>query len=150
LGWRPKTIFVGCRFPSAGAGFRRLLCSADVRNQDHRTCDWAAGFAKTTGAELTVLHVVEKTMDDDSPDEVIGQKLCEWVSPSIRGRCTVKEIIRRGNAPEQIVQEAKGSGADLLVVGAYPRSSIETVLFGSTTETLVRIAPCPVLTIIHR
>jgi len=136
--------------PPAGPSFRRVLCSTDLRSRDHRICDWAARFAEMTGAELTVLHVVEKTAGDDSSDEAIRQKLCEWVSPSVRGRCSVKEIIRRGNAPEQIVQEAEGSGADLLVMGAYPRSSIETVLFGSTTETLVRIAPCPVLTIIHK
>lgn len=134
--------------PPAGARFRRVRCSTDLRSRDHRICDWAAKPAEMTGAELTVLHVAEKTADDDSPDKVIRQKLCEWINPSIRGRCSVKEIIRTGNAPEQIAAEA--SGTDLLVVSAYPRSSIETVLFGSTTETLVRIAPCPVLTIIHR
>jgi nucleotide-binding universal stress UspA family protein len=132
----------------AVAGFRRVVCSTDLRGSDHRICDWAAKLAEMTGAELTVLHVIEKTAGDDLPDEAIRQKLCDWISPSVRSRCSVKEMIRRGNATEQIAAEA--SGADLLVVGAYPRNSIETVLFGSTTETLVRIAPCPVLTIIHR
>ncbi len=136
--------------PPAGASFRRLLCSTDLRSRDHRICDWAAKLAEMTGAELTVLHVVEKIVGDDPTDEAIRQRLCEWVSPSVRGRCSVKEIIRLGNAPEQIVREAESSGADLLVVGAYPLSSIETALFGSTTETLVRTAPCPVLTITHR
>ncbi len=135
--------------PPAGATFRRVLCSVDLQSRDRQICEYAAKFAEKTGAELIVLHVVEKTLGD-SPDEEIRQKLCEWVTPGIRGRCTVKEIIRRGNAPEQIVKEAEGSGADLVVVGAYPRRTIETTLFGSTTETLVRIAPCPVLTIIRR
>ena len=134
--------------PPPGARFRRVLCSTDLGSRDHRICDWAVKLAEVTATELTVLHVVEKTAGDDSPDEVIRQKLCEWINPSIRGRCSVKEIIRRGNAPEQIAAEA--SGADLLVVGAYPRSSIETVLFGSTTEALVRVAPCPVLAITRR
>jgi nucleotide-binding universal stress UspA family protein len=133
----------------AGARFRRVLCSTDLSSRDQQICDWAAKLAEMTGAELTVLHVVEKTSSEDSPDEAIRQKLCEWVSPSVRNRCSVREIIRRGNASEQIVQEAKNAGAELLVLGAYPRSGIETVLFGSTTETLVRIAPCPVLTINH-
>ena len=133
-----------------GTRFRRVLCSTDLSRRDHQICDWATKLAGMTGAELTVLHVVEKTSGEDSPDEAIRQKLCEWISPSIRGHCSLKEIIRQGDAPEQIVQEAEMSGADLLVVGAYPRRGIGTVLFGSTTETLVRIAPCPVLTIIHR
>jgi nucleotide-binding universal stress UspA family protein len=136
--------------PPAGAGFRRVLCSTDLRSRDQPICDWAAKIAEKTGAELIVLHVVEKTAGDDSSDDAIKQKLCEWVTPSIRDRCTVKEVIRRGNAPEQIVKEAAGSGADLLVLGAYPRRMVETTLFGSTTEALVRVAPCAVLTIIRR
>ena len=133
-----------------GTRFRRVLSSTDLSRRDHEICDWATKLAEMTGAQLTVLHVVEKTSGEDSPDEAIRQKLCEWISPSIRGHCSLKEIIRQGDAAEQIVQEAEMSGADLLVVGAYPRRGIGTVLFGSTTETLVRIAPCPVLTIIHR
>lgn len=132
----------------AGVRFRRVLCSTDLSSRDHQICDWATKLAEMTGAELTVLHVVEKAAGDDSPNEAIRRELCDWVSPSVRRRCSVREIIRRGNASEQIAAEA--SDADLLVIGAYPRSSIGTALFGSTTETLVRIAPCPVLTTIHR
>ena len=111
--------------PPAGTRFRRVLCSTDLRSRDHRICDWAAKLAEMTGAELTVLHVVEKTAGDDSPDEAIRQKLCEWISPSIRGRCSVKEIIRREERSRTNRQEAEVSGADLLVVGAYPRSRLE-------------------------
>jgi nucleotide-binding universal stress UspA family protein len=62
----------------------------------------------------------------------------------------LQESIRRGNPSEQIVKEAEASGADLVVVGAYPRKTIEDSLFGTTTETLVRIAPCPVLTLVRK
>ena len=134
--------------PPTGASFRRVLCSTDLRNLDHRICDWAAKLAELTGAELTILHVVENGVIEDSPNEAIRQKLCDWVSSSIRGRCSMKELIRHGNASQQIAAQA--SGADLLVIGAHQRGSIETALFGSTTETLVRIAPCPVLTIKHK
>ena len=131
-----------------GASFRRVLCSTDLQSPDHRICDWAAKLAEVTGSELTILHVVENAVIEDSTNEAIRQELCDWVSPGIRGRCSVKEVIRQGKASQQIATEA--SGSDLLVIGAYQRSSIETALFGSTTETLVRIAPCPVLTIRHR
>ena len=134
--------------PPAGTSFRRVLCSTDLRSHDHRTCEWAAKLAEMAGAELAILHVDENGVIGDSPNEAIRQKLCDWVSPGIRGRCSEKQLIRQGNASQQIATEA--SGADLLVVGAHQRSSIETALFGSTTETLVRTAPCPVLTIRHR
>jgi nucleotide-binding universal stress UspA family protein len=136
--------------PAASGAFHRILCPVDLQGRDRLTCDYAAEFAEKTAGELIVLHVVEETSGARPSDEAFRQKLCEWVAPAVRGRCTLKETIRRGTPSEQIVKEAEASGADLVVVGAYPRRSIETVLFGTTTEALVRIAPCPVLTIVHK
>jgi len=129
---------------------RRILCAADLQGRDRETCNYAAEFAEKTGGELIVLHVAEGTSGAGLSDETLRQKLCEWVEPAVRGRCTVKESVRRGNPAEQIVKEAEASAADLVVVGAYPRKTIEASLFGNTTEALVRIAPCPVLTLLRK
>lgn len=37
--------------------------------------------------------------------------------------------------------------ADLLVVGTHGYSGLKHILMGSTAETLVRLAPCPILTV---
>jgi nucleotide-binding universal stress UspA family protein len=78
------------------------------------------------------------------------QELCDWIDPKIRGRCTVREVVRKGTAAEQIAAEAKDSQADLIVLGAHPRSFVGTILFGSTTELVIRNAPCPVLSVIRK
>jgi universal stress protein A len=62
----------------------------------------------------------------------------------------LKEVVRWGHAAQQVVAEAKESRADLIVVGAHPRSLLGTILFGSTTEFVIRNAACPVLSVIHK
>jgi nucleotide-binding universal stress UspA family protein len=50
--------------------------------------------------------------------------------------------------PSQAIQTvADTTGADLLVVGTHGRTGLEHVLIGSTAERVVRMAPCPVLTV---
>lgn len=51
-----------------------------------------------------------------------------------------------GRAHQEIVQFVKEQEIDLVVMGTHGLSGIERVLLGSTTERVVRMAPCPVLT----
>jgi nucleotide-binding universal stress UspA family protein len=108
----------------------------------------AAAVAEKAQAELAVIHVVENAAGPDEREPHL--QLCDWISADVRSRCTVKEVLRQGSAAEQIVAEAKASRADLVVVGAHPRSFLGTILFGSTTELVIRKAPCPVLSVIRK
>ena len=56
------------------------------------------------------------------------------------------EAIR--TAPEQIVAKIRSDGHDLLFIGAYGHSRIVEMVLGSTTEYVLRNAPCPVF--LHR
>jgi nucleotide-binding universal stress UspA family protein len=53
--------------------------------------------------------------------------------------------VRVGRADVEMAQLAQDIGADLLVVGAGSPNRLERLLLGSTAESLVRNAPCPVL-----
>jgi nucleotide-binding universal stress UspA family protein len=46
-----------------------------------------------------------------------------------------------------VVLAAAGERADLIVMGAHGRRAKDVLLFGSTTNQVVRHATCPVLTI---
>jgi nucleotide-binding universal stress UspA family protein len=52
-----------------------------------------------------------------------------------------------GDARDVIENVAKQIGADLVVMGTHGRRGVRRVLLGSVTESVVRSAPCPVLTI---
>jgi nucleotide-binding universal stress UspA family protein len=47
----------------------------------------------------------------------------------------------------EIVREARECGAGLIVIGTHGRTGVERVIFGSTAEKVVRMAPCPVLSV---
>lgn len=145
-------LTVGPRIkPSAALGsIRRVLCPVNYSELSSAALEHASAIAEKTGAELIALHVTENKTGTAPAPEDAQTKLCEWVPAGARDRCKVRERIRVGNAAEQVVAEAKEARADLLVIGARPRSLFGTILFGSTTELTIRTAPCPVLAVIRK
>lgn len=129
---------------------RRVLCPVNYGDSARVAFEHAAALAARTRAELIAAHVMEPGTEEGQTLEAARQKLCDWAGLEVRQRCTFKEVVRWGHAAQQIVAEAKDSRADLIVVGAHPRSLLGTILFGSTTEFVIRNATCPVLSVIHK
>ena len=59
----------------------------------------------------------------------------------------VQGTIRRGVPHEELLDHVERGGADLVVTGRQGRSSLRTILLGSTTDALVRLSPVPVLVV---
>jgi nucleotide-binding universal stress UspA family protein len=55
--------------------------------------------------------------------------------------------IRFGSAAPEIVKAARALHADLIVMSTHGRTGLRHVLIGSIAEKVVRLAPCPVLTV---
>jgi nucleotide-binding universal stress UspA family protein len=76
---------------------------------------------------------------------------------NLRSRKTVVTKGGRGLQPTRIVidgvpfdeiaKEAKAWEADLIVIATHGYTGLKHVLLGSTTERVVRHAPCPVLVV---
>jgi len=56
-------------------------------------------------------------------------------------------LLKTGDARDVINQTAREVGADLIVMGTHGRRGVTRALLGSVAETVVRTAPCPVLTV---
>ncbi|HEY7540825.1 MAG TPA: universal stress protein [Methylomirabilota bacterium] len=48
---------------------------------------------------------------------------------------------------EEIVRVAEGEHVDMIVMGTHGRSGLNRALLGSVAERVIRLAPCPVLTV---
>lgn len=48
---------------------------------------------------------------------------------------------------EQIVKAAKDEHADMIVIGTHGRTGLNRLLLGSVAERVIRLAPCPVVTV---
>jgi nucleotide-binding universal stress UspA family protein len=57
--------------------------------------------------------------------------------------------VATGHPAEAIVRFAAERGVDLIVMGTHGRTGLQHVLLGSVAEKVVRLAPCPVMTVRH-
>jgi len=139
-------LTVGPGITTSPGPIRRILSPVDFSELSQAVLGLSVDIAQQTDAEVTVLHASERAARE-GPD--MAAALCEWISPEARARCRLREFVREGKASETIVSEAKKARADLIVLGAAPRGYLGQLVFGSTTEAVIRMAPCPVLSVIR-
>jgi nucleotide-binding universal stress UspA family protein len=64
------------------------------------------------------------------------------------GKVKVGELlVMDGDPRDAILEAAKRIGADLIIMGSHGRRGLSRALLGSVAESIVRRAPCPVLTL---
>lgn len=61
----------------------------------------------------------------------------------------VKRFVARGMPGDEITEFAKSEEIDLIAMATHGRTGLKHMMLGSTTERVVRKAPCPVLSIKH-
>jgi len=127
----------------------QVLCPINYTEVALKALEHAVGLSKCFEAELLVLHVIESYSTDINEEEEHG-RLCAWIPDSIRSRCSLKEVVRRGDAAEQIIEAASSAGCDMIVLGAQHKRFHDTTVLGTTTLRVTRHAPCPVLTVIRK
>src|SRR5262249_5099020 len=104
--------------------------------------------AEQYNAELTLLHVVEKSLIPTSTDHAIAEataQLEQLVPPESRKTLKVKTAVRIGKPYEQIIQFAQESQTDLITVGVRGVGALDIAIFGSTAYRVMQLGPCPVL-----
>ena len=118
-------------------------------------------FAKEYGAELVLLHVVENLTVGYASDlfpvpmaevfqEISGYAKTELAKLGTEARArglTVQEQVVQGKPSAEIIRFASENEIDVIVLGTHGKGMLDQALFGSTTERVVRRAPCPVLTV---
>ena len=134
--------------------FSRILVPVDFSNYDARAVALATSLAKDSGAELVILHVVEHpsaygegALYHGLPEpsiETLRVMLHDIKPPD--GTTRFEHRFLRGHPAETIVEVAAAEEADLIVMGTHGRTGVHRLLMGSVAESVVRHAPCPVLT----
>jgi K+-sensing histidine kinase KdpD len=99
-------------------------------------------MARQAGARLHVLHVVPPVTDPS-----LGAESLTRVAASLGEGLRVETALLSGRAGRNIVDYARDKHIDLIVVGTHGRTGISHAILGSVAETVVRLSPCPVLTV---
>ncbi len=134
--------------------FRKILCPVDFSTSSVKALEYALSLAQEGDAALTLLHVVESLFEGEGSSEFRSkmvtkavEKMKAAVPVDATNWCHPEEIVLTGRPYQQILDVAREREADLIVMGIHGRSTVDMMLFGSTTNHVIRQAPCPVLTI---
>jgi nucleotide-binding universal stress UspA family protein len=144
--------------PRGPVPFTRILCAVDFSASSKLALHYAMSLAEESGGALTLVHVIEviPLYYDYSPPAVVDvpawtgtalTQLRQMVPDRVRSRCAVKEVVDTGRPYRKILTLAGESDSDLIVMGVQGRSAADLFFFGSTTQHVVREAPCAVLTL---
>jgi nucleotide-binding universal stress UspA family protein len=68
----------------------------------------------------------------------------------VRLGCQTDDVVITGRPYVEILRAANERLVDLIVMGVHGRSALDRLVFGSTTEHIIRRATCPVLTVRER
>ena len=125
---------------------KTVLCPVNFTDVSKYALEHAVSVSMAFQAELVLLKVVES--DERISDEEINQQLCDWMPAGIRDHCRMRDLIRSGDASNQIISVAEEIDADLIVLGAQHKLLRDVTVIGTTTMRVTRHSPCAVLTVI--
>lgn len=137
---------------------KRIVIPTDYSDCAGLAFDWALFLAHQLGAEVTVVHVVERHLhfapggydEGPGPADVESDRthLEAYVAERLGGRgIRVECRVAVGEPALRIREAARDLGADLIVMGTHGKSGLEDLLFGSVTEKVVHHTGCPVLVV---
>ena len=140
---------------------QRILCPTDFSAPSARAFEHAVALAAWYRASLTVLHVLLEPMVaaaappyaftpalvDGSARDAVQADLASLVGPANRAGLRAVAELRDGSPAAETVRAAQEMQADLIVMGTHGRTGFQRWVLGSVAETVLRRAPCPVLTV---
>lgn len=137
---------------------KNILVATDFSEPAEVATDYGQDLARSYGATLHVIHVIEDMLAMHAPElgfapPAIEQNIEAAVQRDLdalsrRGDDSLRTVvIRSPSVSHAITEYAKAHAIDLIVVGTHGRGAVSRFLIGSVAERVVRTAPCPVLTV---
>ncbi len=140
---------------------QRILCPVDFSSCSDQALQSALKLAKGFGATLELMHVVQTPtyvmpmmplggvpvdLMRDQPERLKAQ-LDKVRDRHLSEHSMITTSVHEGVVHAKIIERAQETAADLIVIGTHGHTGLTHVLLGSVAERVVRMAPCPVLTI---
>ena len=140
---------------------RNVLVATDFSDSAAAALQYGRELARTCQARLHVMHIVDdirwRSLDmtptltasvQESLEAAAESQIHALVTGEDRAQLHAVAVVETGISPaEALIDYAVATAIDIIVVGTRGRSGIPRVLLGSVAERVVRLAPCPVLTV---
>ncbi len=155
------------------SAYQHILLALDISEDAMHVGERAAEIARSSGAKITVLHVVDEPKIERRAGWAVPVDMGAAVPRTPTGhvppvietaleepRRAVELMVNRlglANADPLVVvassikgtihEVAKDAGADLIVVGSHGRHGLALLFSGSTANSVLHDAPCDVLAV---
>ncbi len=142
---------------------KRILVVSRSTEECKKALHYGVLLAKAFGAAISVLHVeydpfvkfgrVFGKLVVDFQEEYLADmkkiksEIDDIVSLEKTEGLAIKEIIKEGDPVHETLEAVKNEKADLIVMASHEEGRIEHMIYGSTTNEIVRTMPCSVFLI---
>jgi nucleotide-binding universal stress UspA family protein len=140
---------------------KRILVGCDFSTDSDLAVQYGFSLAQEFQTELYLAHVLEPTVykdmltraagasdsDQEGLRDQLTRKLEGMVPKGARQWCIPETLLLAGHPCDELTKYAVVNKMDLIVLGVRGHSVMESLLVGSTTDRVVRQAPCPVLSV---
>ena len=142
---------------------RSILVPTDFSECARHAVPVAADLARLLGARVVCLHVVEPIVQpigfapvaEPMAAPELGERMEESAARDLPAfsksegfaGLEVEDLMAHGEPAAEIVRVSEESGTGLIVISSHGRTGLGRILFGSTAESVVRHARCPVLVV---
>jgi nucleotide-binding universal stress UspA family protein len=118
--------------------YNRIVVPVDGSTFSEEVIPYALGIAKTTGAELTLLRVVEKESKKAEAEQYVHALATRF---GVEGR----SVSSRGNVAADVLEEVARIPGTLVTITSHGRGDRLNALMGSVARDVVRAGHIPVL-----
>jgi universal stress protein A len=140
--------------------FERILVPVDFSDHSKEALDTAIELAELFGSTIHLLHCYHIQTAGISPYGIVlpssyyadlrdaaEKRLNDWNDMVLGKGVKVESMLSADSPSLAITLAAEEIKADLVVMGTRGLSGLKHAMLGSIAERVVRLAPCPVLTV---
>ena len=139
----------------------KILVATDLSDLSMQAVDAGATMAERFGAELHLIYVLEdpfppygieympNQLDEirETHNERAAERLGEAADDLKKRGIKVSYKVVNGIPHSEIVELAENEKFDMICLATHGRGFVSRAILGSTTERVLRQAPCPVLAV---
>ena len=142
--------------------FSKILVPVDFSEGSKTVLRKAVYMAEKLEAKLYVTFVVEyipslynlsvvphlsSDLQEEELRHGVEKKLGKFINENLDLSVAFNSKVLSGHVAEEIIRFAEVEGVGLIIMGTHGHKGFERMLLGSVAEKVLKMAPCPVLTI---
>jgi universal stress protein A len=148
--------------PRSPFRIKKLLVPVDFSSCSAKAVRYAVELAGQFDSDIVLMHAAQVYLpSSDMMVTIDTEAVCRDIRENaMKDLMSMREqidadikchtMVTSGRAYSEIVQAAKDLDVDMIVMSTHGRTGLSHTFLGSTTERVVRHAPCPVLVVRER